>query len=305
MASEPVPHQGPAHGSDPTDKIFHHVFDQPEFSFFDSAPGKVQLPQYYSFLQGEWGYITKYAVLELVAALVICLLFIPLAQRLRNGSLPRGAFANALDSTLLYIRNNVARPAIGEHDADRYLPFLWTLFLFILGCNLLGMIPFLGSPTASIWVTGALALIAFGVIHGVPIVQRGIGGYIKDYIPHIDLGEGIGMRIFGFVLTAFMFVIEVLGAFIRSAVLAIRLFANMFAGHTVLAVILVFIYIAGQGLMANTLPGGDFTFWGITGVSVVSLVALSILELFIAFLQAFIFTFLTALFIGLALHPQH
>jgi F-type H+-transporting ATPase subunit a len=277
------------------DKIFHHVFDTGEFSFFDSSEFQIPL----------FGWITKFEVLEVMAAVIICALFIPLARRLRDGSLPRGPLANALDSTLLYIRDEVARPAIGAHDADRYLPFLWTMFLFILGCNLLGMVPFLGSPTASIWVTGALALVAFVVIHAFPIAHNGPLGYLKAYVPHIDLGESLGMKLFGMVLTGFMFIIEVLGAFIRSTVLAIRLFANMFAGHTVLSVILVFIFIAHEALQANVLIGGEVGFWGITAVSVASLVALSLLELFIAFLQAFIFTFLTSLFIGLALHPEH
>ena len=173
-----------------------------------------------------------------------------------------------------------------------YVPFLWTMFLFILFCNLLGMFPFLGSPTASITVTASLALIAFFMIHGGAVAKMGFGHYLKSYIPHIDVPFGMG-----YFLIPMIMLIEVMGNFIKAFVLAVRLFANMLAGHTVLAVILMFIVLAKDAAM--------FLFWPITAASVLGVVALSLLELFVAFLQAFIFTFLTALFIGSALHPQH
>src|SRR5262249_17883817 len=182
-------------------------------------------------------------------------------------------------------------PSIG-HDADMFVPFLWTLFVFILFCNLMGMFPFLGSPTASITVTGALALISFFVIHGSAVAKMGFGHYLKSYIPHIEVPLGMG-----YFLIPMIVIIEVMGNFIKAFVLAVRLFANMLAGHTVLAVILLFIVLAKDAAM--------LLFWPITAASVLGVVALSLLELFVAFLQAFIFTFLTALFLGSTLHPQH
>src|SRR5262249_5146663 len=93
---------------------------------------------------------SKFMLLELIAAGLICLVYIPMARRLVDGQPPRGAWDNTFDSVLAFIRNEVARPNIGEHDADKYVPFLWTLFLFVLVNNLLGMLPWMGSPTANL-----------------------------------------------------------------------------------------------------------------------------------------------------------
>ena len=179
-----------------------------------------------------------------------------------------------------------------EHPADKYVPFLWTIFLFILFCNLLGMIPFMGSPTASIWVTGALGVISFFMMHGVAIAKMGFGSYLKSLWPPMEIPLAIAVF-----LKPMIFVIELLGTVIKSGVLAVRLFANLFAGHTVLAMILFFIVMAG-----NATPA----LWGgITVASVLGVTALSLLELFVAFLQAYVFTFLTALFMGMSLNPSH
>jgi F-type H+-transporting ATPase subunit a len=215
-----------------------------------------------------------------------------LAQRARNGELPRGWRWNMFESLLTFVRNEIARPTIGEHDADKYVPFLWTMFLFILFCNLMGLIPLLGSPTASIWMTAGLAIIAFCMLHGAAIVKMGVGKYFKSLWPHIDVPY------VGFVFSGFVFLIEFVGTFIKSGVLAVRLFANMFAGHMVLAMILIFIYEAG-------LVGSYWLWGGVTAASVLGITALSLLELFVAFLQAYVFVFLMALFMGMSLHPEH
>lgn len=261
---------------------FEHVLDAPHWHFFESQGHGLHLP---------FG-VTKFMVLELVAAGLMVGLYIPLARRVRDGRPAKGAFWNALEAMLTFIRDKVAKPCIGEHDADRFVPFLWTIFLFILICNLLGMFPFLGSPTASISVTAALAVCAFAVIHGSPIAKMGPAGYLKSYIPHIEIPFGIG-----YFLIPMIVVIEIIGHFIKAFVLAVRLFANMFAGHTVLAVILLFI------VMSKDAPG--YISWPITIGSVLGVTLLSLLELFVAFLQAFIFVFLTALFLGSTLHPAH
>jgi F-type H+-transporting ATPase subunit a len=106
---------------------------------------------------------TKFMFLEIVAAVLLVIIFGALAFRLRGGAAPRGLITNLLESMLLFIRDKVARPAIG-HDADRYLPLLWTMFFFVLACNLLGMIPWLGAPTGSLATTGALAFVTFAVV---------------------------------------------------------------------------------------------------------------------------------------------
>jgi F-type H+-transporting ATPase subunit a len=261
---------------------FDHVVDS---RFVEILPSKF------------WGFnlpfgMTKFMLLELVAAILIVLIFVPLARRAESGDPPQGFFWNTFESLLTFIRERVAKAAIGEHDADRYVPFLWSVFLFILFCNLLGMIPFLGSPTASLAVTGALALVAFVFIHGSAIAKQGIGPYFQHHFPHIDAPPPLG-----FIISLMIGIIELFGHLIKAFVLAVRLFANLFAGHLVLAFILSFIVMA-----KNT---NFFLFGPISLGSAFMIVALSLLEIFVAFLQAFVFTYLTALFVGTALHPSH
>ncbi len=265
---------------------FDHVMDTEHWHFFDNLGVGFHLP-HVGPLQ-----LTKFMILELLAAGLILLIFIPIGRRAQNGDPPRGLFANMFESILTFLREKVAKPCLGAHDADRFVPFLWTLFLFILFNNLLGMFPYMGSPTASITVTGTLALCAFFVIHGSAVASMGPLHYLKAHAPHIEMP--LAMKLPLIILIVF---IEVLGHFIKAFVLAVRLFANMFAGHTVLAVLLLFIVMAKDAAL--------YLFWPITISSVVGVAALSLLELFVAFLQAFIFTFLTSLFLGSAMHPHH
>src|SRR5262249_6574417 len=260
--------------------FFDHVLDSQELEILPSIGLAIHIP---------WP-LSKFIVLQLIAAGLILFFYIRLAKRVRNGDAPRGWWWNSLEGLLAFVRNEVAKPCIGEHDADRFVPFLWTIFLFILVNNLLGLIPFMGSATGSFWVTSGLALCAALVIHGAPIRRFGPVHYVKSYYPHIDAPGGplIGLFIAG---------IEIVGHFIKAFVLAVRLYANIFAGHTVLAVILFFV------VMAKNAPG--YLFWPIGIGSTLFIVALSFLELFIAFLQAYVFTFLTSLFLGMTLNPEH
>lgn len=273
---------------------FGHVADADKFEVFgtahhDSWLHAVPLPKG----------VTKFMVIELLAAGLIVWAFVWVARKIATGQPPRGKLWNFLEWVLLFIRDQVARPALGEHDYKRFLPYLWTTFLFILVMNLIGMIPFMGSPTASLAVTGALALVAFVVIHYNGIVaNHGFVGYLKTFIPHIDMNDPI-MKWLGPPILVGMFFLEILGAFIRAIVLAVRLFANMLAGHTVLVIILSFIMFAAKA------GAGPVVVAGVTVSSVALVLALSLLELFVACLQAFVFTFLTAIFLGLAMHPQH
>ena len=265
---------------------FDHVLDTHHLEIFETLDVALHLPKIGGFQ------LTKYMVLELLAAALILVIFIPLARRARTGQPLKGAFWNSFEVLLTFIRDKVAQPYLGKHDADRFVPFLWTIFLFILFCNLLGLLPYLGSPTASLSVTGALALCSFVVIHGSAITKLGPGGYLKSYMPHVDAPLFMRLPLVGMIMA-----IEIMGQFIKAFVLAVRLFANMLGGHTVLAVILLFIVMAKNA--------GIVLFGAITTVSVIGVAGLSLLELFVGFLQAFIFTFLTALFLGTALHPHH
>lgn len=287
---------------------FSHVVDNSHIEILPSFGWTIHLPTLHIF---GVEVPTKFLLLITACAVFVAVVMIWLGRKMRNGEPPRGRLWNMFESLLFFVRDRIARPGIGEHDADKYLPYLTTLFLFIFAMNLAGMIPFLGSPTASLAVTGALALISFVVIHTAGILEMGVGKYLKTFIPHIEIEGGPVMQAFGFVLKVGMAILEYLTAFIRAGVLAVRLFANMLAGHTVLFMILFFIalvahpeyqieFVKKQGEVVQGIM------WFLMSVfSVVLVVALSLLELFIAGLQAFIFTFLTAVFIGLAKHPPH
>lgn len=233
--------------------------------------------------------VTKFMVIELIVAVLLCIFFVGLARVIRGGAVPRGRLWNFFEATLMFFRDNVARPAIGHHDADRFLPYIWTIFFFVLGLNLFGMIPWMGSPTGSLAVTGALAFITFLVVIFSGMRKLGGVGFWKAQVPHMDLSPP--MKI---VLVPIIFVIEIFGLVIKHGVLAVRLLANMMAGHVVLAVIVAFIAASATSMW----------WYAVTPASVLGAVALSLLELFVAFLQAYIFAFLSALFIGMAVHPH-
>jgi F-type H+-transporting ATPase subunit a len=276
-------------------KAMHEVQDSPTWHVFDRLFGGVDvpLPKLFS-IAGHDVYLTKFMILELVVALLIIAIYVPIARRAASGELPRGPWWNAFESLLTFIRNEIARPTLGAHhphEADKFVPYLWTVFLFILFCNLFGLIPLMGSPTASIWVTAGLALCSFVMMHGAPIAKMGVGHYLKSLWPHIDVPY------VGWLFSGMIFTIELIGTFVKAFVLAVRLFANMFGGHMVLATILIFVYQAGKA---------GFGLWAsVTLASVLGNTALCLLELLVAFIQAYVFTFLTALFMGMALNPQH
>jgi len=228
-------------------------------------------------------------IIEVMVALLLGWFFIRLANRLRNSNAPRGRFTNMLEAVLLFLRDEVARPAIGQKDGDKYVPLLWTIFSFILGLNLMGMIPWVGAPTAAFAVTLGLAAVTFftGIVMG--SIKFGVVGYWANQVPSMDLP--IYMAV---VLKPMIWAIEVLGMFIKHGVLAVRLLANMVAGHMVLLGIMALAFSV-EGAVSDS-------WWIAAPIAIVSSTLFSCLELFVAFLQAYIFTFLSALFIGAAVH---
>jgi F-type H+-transporting ATPase subunit a len=279
---------------------FHHVRDFPHFELM----GGVILP-----LPDIWGFqVTKFMVLQLVAFVLTLLIFRGLAKRLHSGDVTKGRFWNFWESIALFIRDKVVRPTIGDghhghdehgddakptggHYADQFLPFLWSCFFYILFCNLLGAIPMLGSPTGSLMVTGTLAIFAFGFNLMNGFKQFGFVGFWKNQSP--DLGLPLVMTI---VIGGGIWLIEVVGLFIKHGVLAVRLFANIMGGHTVVGVILGFIAaegVAGTWLMGIVIPA-----------SIAGQLFIGLLELFVAFLQAYVFTFLATIFLGTCIHEH-
>lgn len=219
--------------------------------------------------------------------------------------LTKGRFAQTIEVICLYLREKVCRPLL--HDrTDRFMPFLWTFFFFILVNNLLGLIPILdllhlfnkdwkaqhiapfgGTATANIAVTAVLAIFSFLLINLAGIRELGIGGYLK----HLTGGAPV-------FIWPILVPVEIMGTFIKPVALAIRLFANMTAGHVLMATLFMFV---GMSLRAGLGVGVPVSL-----VSCIGATAIYFLELFVAFLQAFVFMFLTTVFISqLSHHGDH
>ena len=165
-------------------ELANHVRDSDRVSF---PVGHLHLPRVLGFQ------VTKFMVLELVAAALMLLVFLTLARRIRGGGPPKGLFWNFFEVMLVFIRDEVARPSIGKHDADKFLPFLWNIFFFILFCNLLGILPWAGSPTGALTVTAALAGITFCAVVGTGMQKFGVGGFFKSLVPHMELPKAIAI----------------------------------------------------------------------------------------------------------------
>ena len=222
--------------------------------------------------------ITKSVVMMLVTGLLLLWLFRSLATSYaKNGSIPKG-IGRFFEPIVLYIRDDIAKANIGEHKYKRYMPFLLTVFFFIWFLNMFGLTPLGVNVTGNIAVTAGLALIVF-------LLTNFTG--TKDYWKHIFDPLGDGMPWFGKAIIYIILIpIEILGLFIKPFALMIRLYANMTAGHVVLMSLIGLIFIFKSWV------GGPLSF----GLSF----AISLIELFVALLQAYIFTMLAALYFGFA-----
>lgn len=308
MADSNETDQDHAGGHDPLEAshLIGHVKDSEHFELPRVLGGKIEIPQplktaepIYTFKVGFPPIddriesfdlkFTKFMVLELIAAVLLIVLLTRVASKIKRQGSAKGGFANAIEAMVVFIRDEVAEPAIGHHDAHTFMPFLLTMFFFIVTCNLLGLVPWAGSATGALATTGALALLTFGTVVGAGMLKLGPVGFWIGQVPHMDLPLPLAI-----LLKPMIFLIEVLGLCIKHFILAMRLLANMMAGHLVLAVIMAFIAASATSM----------AWYAVTPASVVGSVALGLLELFVAFLQAYIFTFLSALFIGMAVHPH-
>jgi F-type H+-transporting ATPase subunit a len=222
--------------------------------------------------------LSKHVLMMWIAGSLAILLFVPVGVAARAGS--RGVAVNLVESFVVFIRDEIVIANMGEHGR-KYVPYFISLFFFILFCNLLGLVPFGATATGNIAVTATLALITFAMINISGMIEQGVFHYLKNLVPH-------GLPVW---LAPLMFPIEVLGLVTKSFALCIRLFANMIAGHIVILAFMALIFLFGSVLVAP--------------VSVAAAVGMNMLELFVAFLQAYIFTLLSAMFVGGAVHPEH
>ena len=231
---------------------------------------------------------TRHVVMLWIAA-TLCIVTTLLAlrahnRRTREGRAPSG-FGNGLEALVLYLRNEVIIPNVGPHG-NGYVPYLLTLFFFILYANLLGLVPYGSTATGNISVTATLAIVTFFVIEIAGMKAQG-KGYFNTIVfwPH-DMS--LGMKLF---ISPILTPIEIIGKLTKPFALAIRLFANMTAGHVVLLALISLIFTFGS--------------WFLVPVPILMAIGISFLELFVAFLQAFIFTLLSTVFIGLIREGAH
>ncbi|MEO8200640.1 MAG: F0F1 ATP synthase subunit A [Gemmatimonadota bacterium] len=269
--------------------IMHHLADKHTFEYPCLSPSyicEIPLPQFAPVKVGSMLIDfspTKHLMYVLLASLLIGLIFILSAgaiDRAHKQGKPAKGFAGAMEATALYIRQEVILPNVGHHG-EGFVPYLLTVFFFILACNLLGLVPWGAAATGNIAITGALALMAFVVIEIAGMRSLGFKGYMGTIF---FLPPGLP-TILKPIILLIMTPIEIIGKLAKPFALAVRLFANMTAGHA----------------LVLALIGLTFTFGSLTVGIASSLMATAImlLEVFVAFLQAFVFTLLTAVFIGL------
>jgi len=237
---------------------------------------------------------TKHVVFMVLAAFLV---FVTLwyggrqvAKRHREGRAPRGLGA-AVEALVLFVRNDIAVANIG-HGGEKFSPYILTLFFFILYCNLLGLLPWGAAATGNIAVTAALALTAFLTIEVSGFVALGPKGYLKTIVMVPPGMTGIGAVIMAVIMTP----VELVGKIVKPFALTLRLFANMTAGHFVILVLLGLIFVFG------TAP--PVIRYGVAVGAVALTLFMMMLELLVAFLQAYIFALLTSVFIGLMRHEH-
>lgn len=280
---------------DPKDIITPHITDSncievPNFPQFWTAHEVPVWPFEHRLMLGSLDITpTKHTVFLGLAALLTMLVLIPAAAAHKRhhhaAGRPRG-FAAGIEAMVLFVRNEVAIPNLGGHGGYKYAPFILTLFFFILFANLLGLIPYGSTATGNIAVTATLALITLVVIEVAGMRAQGI--HYLNTIFYWNKELPMVMRVLMFLI---MTPVEIIGKLSKPFALAIRLFANMTAGHIVVLALIGLIFA--------------FKSWAIGFAPALMAVAIMMLELFVAFLQAYVFALLASVFIGQIREAHH
>jgi F-type H+-transporting ATPase subunit a len=230
--------------------------------------------------------ITKNVVQMLIALTLLVVLLIGVANKYKKGqgvtTAPKG-WQNAIEPVITFVRDEVAKPNLGGKYA-KYLPYLLTVFFFILINNIFGLLPGSANVTGNIAFTVVLGVISFFVI---------LFSTNKHFWAHIFWFPGVPLPVRIFI----MLPVELLGVFTKPFALIVRLFANMVAGHIIILSFITLIFIFGS---MSAVAG-----WGFSPLSVAFAVFIYLIEIMVAFIQAFIFTNLTAVFIGQAFEGGH
>lgn len=278
LAGEPSSDEkADAHDGEKLD-VIHHVTDG---DVIELEPfGEIHLP---AIKIGDFDIsITRHVVMMWIAAILLVLIFSSVANAYKKMSRPEApkGFVNLMETMIEFVRNDVVKANIGE-GYERFLPYLLTVFFFILTCNLLGLLPYAATATSNISVTFTLAVFTFVIVQFTMFKEHGLKGWLS----HLTAGAPVA-------LWPIMVPIEFLSMFVKPFALMVRLFANMTAGHVVIVTMIGLIFIFKSWLVAPAAVG-------------IALIMYA-LELFVAFMQAYIFTMLSSLFIGMAAaHEEH
>jgi len=276
--------QDAEHPFDLGEMLGHHILDSSGYYELPGLP--VPLP----------AWLTKHTVLMLAAAVITTIAMVVVARtvsRAGPGKAPSG-FANAVEAMVVFFRDDICKANIGE-GYQRFTPFILTLFFFILAMNLLGLVPWGGTATANVSVTAALAAITFLVTEVSGFRKLGPSGYMKTIFFAPPGMHGFGKA----AILCLMTPIELLGKLTQPFALAVRLFANMVAGHMLIFSLLGLIVVFYEMFPDNLVVVG-----GVTAASFGMVSAILLMELLIAVIQAYVFALLSSVFIGLMQHEH-
>jgi F-type H+-transporting ATPase subunit a len=254
-----------------SETIVHHLLNSDKWQPLPYIPA-IPLPAIH--FGNFTAVITVHSLMMIIASLFLCVLLIPAFQK--RVTVPVG-IAAAIEPIALFVRNEIVYPAMGKKLGEKWWPFFITVFLFLLTCNLMGLIPLFNSSTGNINVTAGMSLMILVLMFCAGIKELGPVTFIKNMMPRGAI----------FPINFIILFIELLGFFIKSFALCLRLFANMIAGHIVIISLLMMIFILHPIAAAISIPLALF---------------INFLEILVAIIQALVFTLLSCIFIGMACH---
>lgn len=276
VASLALPFQAAAKEENLGDFLSHHLANSYEWH---PLPGvALHLPHNWILFGIDLG-ISQHVLMMLIAGFLLIGMFALARGRKRNA--PVNKLGHALEALVVYIRDEVVEPNLGKKDSPKWLPFFLTIFFFFLALNLIGLIPGFSAATGNVNFTAAMATLVFIVYNMAGMVRNGPIHYLINVVPK-------GVPLFVLPIIA---VIEFMGLLTKAVALCIRLFANMTAGH------ILILSLTGLIVVFKTA-------WVALGFVPMTLF-IYLIEILVAFLQAYIFTLLSALFVGMAIHQEH
>lgn len=242
----------------------------------------------------EISFFTHQTFWSTIALILMALALLVFNRRKPTQHLPANRFQHMMEAIVLYIRDDVVKPNISHHP-EAWTPFFASLFIAILTCNLFGLIPIFGTATGSLSVTLGLAMPIFALMIVLGMVHNGAGGFWLKLVP-----VKFGWNPMDFFVFFLLLALEWMSLLIKPAVLGLRLFANMLAGHTLLLVFvsLGFIVFASDANATGMSVGMGLVGWVVA-------IAFYFLELLVALVQAYVFVMLAAVFVGSCIHPEH